>query len=135
MMYNVFAILQRVAPSCRARVKHLWKLKTIVTCAEFYIYLMTKGGSVYIMTNKLNNLIHLCNCRFTNQGLATDAFKERFPDKYNLEYCGYYENFFSIGEAILREKQLKKWSRVKKENLINSANLNWIDLWLEVEKW
>ena len=47
----------------------------------------------------------------------------------------YYENFFSIEEAILREKQIKKWNSVKKENLINSMNTNWIDLWIEIEKW
>jgi putative endonuclease len=58
-----------------------------------------------------------------------------FTDKYNLEYCVYYENFFSIEEAILRKKQIKKWSRIKKENLINSLNPKWIDLWEEIKDW
>ena len=99
---------------------------------------MTKGGSVYIMTNKLKTTLYI--------GVTSDLqarirqhknhfFKGSFTDEYNLEYCIYYENFFSIQEAILREKQIKKWSRIKKENLINSINPNWIDLWIEIEKW
>ena len=99
---------------------------------------MTKGGSVYIMTNKLKTTLNI--------GVSSDLqarirqhknhfFKGSFTDEYNLEYCMYYENFFSIQEAILREKQIKKWSRIKKENLINSINPNWIDLWIEIEKW
>lgn len=99
---------------------------------------MTKGGSVYIMTNKLKTALYI--------GVTSDLqarirqhkdhfFKGSFTDEYNLEYCVYYENFFSIQEAIFREKQIKKWSRIKKENLINSINSNWIDLWIEIEKW
>ncbi|MGN6215103.1 GIY-YIG nuclease family protein [Parafilimonas sp.] len=99
---------------------------------------MTKGGSVYIMTNKLKTTLYI--------GVTSDLqtrirqhknhfFKGSFTDAYNLEYCVYYENFFSIEEAILREKQIKKWSRLKKEKLINSVNPNWIDLWVEIEKW
>jgi len=42
---------------------------------------------------------------------------------------------FTAQQAILTEKQIKKWSRIKKENLINSINPNWIDLWIEIEKW
>lgn len=33
-----------------------------------------------------------------------------------------------IREAITREKQIKKWSRLKKEDLIRSANPTWKDL-------
>lgn len=90
------------------------------------------------MTNKLKTTLYI--------GVTSDLqarirqhknhfFKGSFTDEYNLEYCVYYENFFSIEEAILREKQIKKWSRLKKEKLINSINSNWVDLWIEIEKW
>ncbi len=90
------------------------------------------------MTNKLKTTLYV--------GITSDLqaricqhknhfFKGSFTDEYNLEYCIYYENFFSIQEAILREKQRKKWSRIKKENLINLINPNWIDLWIKIEKW
>jgi putative endonuclease len=57
-----------------------------------------------------------------------------FTAKYNLEYCVYYEGFTSIEEAIAREKQLKRWSRAKKEMLINALNPQWNDLWEDIEK-
>jgi len=37
----------------------------------------------------------------------------------------YYEHFIHIEEAIAREKQLKKWSRAKKDALIVSVNSDW----------
>jgi putative endonuclease len=99
---------------------------------------MTKGGSVYIMTNKFKTTLYIgvtSDLQIRIRQHKEHTFKDSFSDKYNLEHCVYYENFFSIEEAILREKQLKKWSRIKKENLINSLNPSWIDLWVEIEKW
>jgi putative endonuclease len=48
-----------------------------------------------------------------------------FTDRYNLEYCIYYEEYSYFALAIQREKQLKKWNRQKKENLINIKNPQW----------
>lgn len=54
--------------------------------------------------------------------------KNSFTAKYNLEYCIYYEEFHYIDLAIQREKELKKWNRKKKEDLINSINPEWKEL-------
>jgi len=51
--------------------------------------------------------------------------KNSFTDKYNLEYCIYYEEFPYFDLAIQREKELKKWNRQKKEDLINKKNPEW----------
>ena len=51
--------------------------------------------------------------------------KDSFSDRYNLEYCIYYEEFSQFGSAIKREKELKKWNRQKKEELINNKNPEW----------
>ena len=40
----------------------------------------------------------------------------------------YFEEFGDIKYAIAREKQLKGWVLVKKENLINSVNPSWSEL-------
>jgi putative endonuclease len=40
----------------------------------------------------------------------------------------YYEQFFDVGEAIAREKQIKAGSRQKKLDLINGFNSEWRDL-------
>ncbi|SFP83839.1 putative endonuclease [Parafilimonas terrae] len=89
-----------------------------------------------IMTNKLKTTLYIdvtSNLQARIRQHKNHFFKGSFTDEYNLEYCVYYENFFSIEEAILREKQIKMWSRLKKEKLINSINPNWVDLWLKLK--
>jgi putative endonuclease len=54
--------------------------------------------------------------------------KNSFTDKYNLEYCIYYEEFPYFDLALQREKELKKWNRQKKEDLINKKNPQWKEL-------
>lgn len=48
--------------------------------------------------------------------------KNSFTDRYNVEYCIYYEEFALIVQAIERETQLKKWNRKKKDDLIAKIN-------------
>src|SRR5277367_2215743 len=99
---------------------------------------MKRGGSVYIMTNKLKTTLYI--------GVTSDLhhrilqhkehfFQNSFSDKYKLEYCVYYENFSRIEEAIAREKQIKKYSYRKKMLLINSMNSKWTDLWENIKEW
>jgi len=54
-----------------------------------------------------------------------------FTDKYNLEELVYLEQTDYVNTAIEREKQLKSWSRQKKEALINEQNPTWSDLTIE----
>ncbi|MBK9327804.1 MAG: GIY-YIG nuclease family protein [Sphingobacteriales bacterium] len=92
---------------------------------------MQRGGCVYILTNKNKTTLYV--------GVTADLFgriqehkcglnKYSFSYKYNLHYLIYYEFFSRIEEAIAREKEIKKWRREKKENLINSMNPQWNDL-------
>ncbi len=48
-----------------------------------------------------------------------------FTQKYNCHYLVYYEHFQNINDANDREKELKKWRREKKENLIRGFNPEW----------
>jgi len=48
-----------------------------------------------------------------------------FTKIYNCQYLIYYEYFQNIEHAIEREKEIKKWRREKKENIINSKNPDW----------
>jgi putative endonuclease len=99
---------------------------------------MTKGGAIYIMTNKLRTTLYVgVTSNLYNRIVQhkSHTFENSFTDTYNLEYCIYYELFFSIEEAILREKQIKKYRREKKERLINAMNPGWCDLWSEISKW
>lgn len=51
-----------------------------------------------------------------------------FTFKYNVTKLVYFEVFQYIDQAIKREKQLKKWNRQWKINLIEKENKEWKDL-------
>lgn len=82
---------------------------------------------VYIITNKNRTVLYV---GVTNN-LQRRTFEHEnklipgFTQKYNCNYLVYYEHFQNIEEAIAREKEIKKWRREKKENLINNLNPNW----------
>ncbi|NEQ73505.1 MAG: GIY-YIG nuclease family protein [Okeania sp. SIO2C9] len=86
------------------------------------------------MTNKRNTVLYT--------GVTNDLIKrvyehksklvEGFTKKYNINKLVYFEMYENPSEAIAREKQIKAGSRQKKVNLINSMNLEWKDLYLEI---
>ncbi|RZM25422.1 MAG: GIY-YIG nuclease family protein [Pedobacter sp.] len=99
---------------------------------------MERGGCVYIMTNYNKTVLYI--------GVTSDLFSRilehksgKYPNsfsaQYQLKYCVYYEALFTIEEAIGREKQIKKWRREKKDNLINTINPEWNDLWEIIKEW
>ena len=51
-----------------------------------------------------------------------------FTEHYKIDRLVYFERYHYINNAISREKQLKRWRREKKINLIQSLNPTWIDL-------
>ena len=55
-----------------------------------------------------------------------------FTKKFNVKMLVYYEHINDPTVAIQREKQLKKWKRKWKINLIEKANSDWNDLYEEI---
>lgn len=51
-----------------------------------------------------------------------------FTSRYSVHMLVRYETFGDMEGAILREKQLKRWHRQWKINLIESDNPHWVDL-------
>jgi len=51
-----------------------------------------------------------------------------FTSKYNVNQLVYYEEYQYVEDAILREKQIKRWRREKKEFLIKQINPLWKNL-------
>ena len=87
---------------------------------NYYIYILTNKNRtvLYIgVTNNLKRRIH----EHQNPKVSSKSFSSR----YNTVYLVYYEQFFSIRKAIQREKQLKRWSRMKKNRLIATQNPEW----------
>ena len=50
------------------------------------------------------------------------------PDRGSPLTFKYYESFSNITRAIAREKQLKHFKRVWKDELVNALNPEWCDL-------
>ena len=99
---------------------------------------MERGGCIYIMTNYQRTTLYIGVTSDLRSRILEHQQKKHpksFTAKYKLGVCIYYETFSSIEEAIDREKQLKKWSRVKKEKLINAFNIEWRDLSPEIMQW
>jgi len=57
---------------------------------------------------------------------------EWFTQKYNVDRLVYYEIHHDIHEAIKKEKQIKKWIRQYKINLITDFNPSWRDLYEQI---
>ena len=92
---------------------------------------MHKESYVYLLANKHNNVLYT--------GVTNDLIRRiyehksklvaGFTQKYNVDRLVYYEVCFDILTAIEREKQIKGWSRKKKNDLINTLNPKWDDLY------
>ena len=54
-----------------------------------------------------------------------------FTSKYNVDKLVYFERYDFVELAIHREKQIKGYSRMKKNTLINSFNPDWNELYYE----
>lgn len=55
-------------------------------------------------------------------------YPNSFTAKYNIQILVYFEVFDSIVTAISREKEIKGWSRKKKEALVEKGNPSWRQL-------
>jgi putative endonuclease len=99
---------------------------------------MQRGGCVYILTNKFRTTLYI-GVTSNLPGRVWEHIHKTYPKsftaKYNLCECVYFESFFSIQEAIYREKKLKGWKREKKDKLISSINPEWRNLWEDIKEW
>jgi len=87
--------------------------------------------SVYIMASRRNGTLYV---GITNH-LGARAFQHRsgvgsqFTAKYGVKTLVWYEHYGDVRDAIAREKQLKKWERRWKLELIERFNPDWHDLY------
>jgi predicted GIY-YIG superfamily endonuclease len=93
---------------------------------NYFVYILTNGDRhtvLYIgVTNNLEQ-------RASDHSLGRGSV---FVKRYNATKLIYYEAYPDPQSAIVREKQLKNWSRAKKEALISKANPQWRDLFDEM---
>ena len=93
---------------------------------EYYVYIMSSTSNYTIYTGVTNNLVRrVCEHR-------TGADPDGFTTKYAVKKLVYYESTHDVLSAIEREKQIKSWSRKKKNTLIAGINPAWRDLYPEL---
>jgi putative endonuclease len=84
---------------------------------------------VYILTNKHKNVLYVGATNNLPRRLFEHAIekakKTSFTFRYNCDYLIYYEHQVGREAAFAREKEIKKWRREKKNNLIKSFNPKW----------
>ena len=94
---------------------------------NFWVYILfdERAKATYIgVTNNLERRMYE-----HKMGLDDGYTKEN-----NIHKLGYFERYQYINNAIVREKQLKKWNRAWKYRLIETMNPDWIDLADELDK-
>ena len=88
---------------------------------NYYVYLLTNWNNkvIYVgMTNDLQRRIY----EHKNKSVRG------FTSRYNVNKLVYFEHTTDVLQAIAREKEIKKWRRVKKNRLVESMNPEWKDL-------
>ena len=63
-----------------------------------------------------------------------EGFVEGFTKEYGVKQLVWYEQHDSAEAAITREKQLKKWNRAWKVELIQTMNPYWNDLYEDIAR-
>ncbi len=83
------------------------------------------------MTNKYNTILYtgVTNNLIKRVFEHKEKTIEGFTKKYNCNKLVWFEEALNIKSAIAKEKQIKKWKKDYKINLINSMNPDWKDLY------
>ena len=88
---------------------------------------------VYILSNWNDSVVYIG----VTSNLPKRLYEHRngladgFTKKYNVHKLVYFEQTSDVYSALSREKQLKNWSRSKKNTLIEQQNPTWRDLSLD----
>jgi putative endonuclease len=90
----------------------------------YYIYLLTNWNNKVMYVGVTSDL----ECRVYEH---KNKLVEGFTEKYNVNKLVYFETTNDVMAAIEREKQIKKWRREKKNQLVVEMNPEWKDLSLE----
>ena len=93
-----------------------------------------KSPAIYILSSKPNGTLYVG----VTSGLVKRVWEHKnnlvkgFTQKHKVHDLVYFEMFDDMTNAIEREKQLKKWNREWKVNLIEKENPGWLDLYSNI---
>ena len=87
----------------------------------YYVYILANWNNKVIYTGVTNDLERRL---YEHKNKLIDGFTK----KYNVDKLVYFDFCENVESAILREKQMKGWTRQKKNMLIEQMNPDWRDL-------
>ena len=90
---------------------------------NYYVYILANNTNVAIYTGVTRDLVR----RVYEHRNHLDP--QSFTAKYDIRKLVYFEQTTDVRVAIEREKQLKSWSRAKKNALVETMNPDWKDLY------
>ncbi|MCB2207981.1 MAG: GIY-YIG nuclease family protein [Bacteroidetes bacterium] len=96
---------------------------------NYFVYITTNLNKTTLYTGVTNDLRR----RIWEHKEGVKTNNKSFTAKYNCTHLIYYERFEFAQDAIDREKQIKGWNRLKKDELIKSFNPVWRFLEDELE--
>ena len=88
---------------------------------QYWVYLLTNQRRTVLYTGVTNSL----EIRIWQHKHKTIP---GFTKRYNCDQLVHFEEYDEIEQAIAREKQIKGWTRAKKNALVNESNPVWTDL-------
>ena len=87
----------------------------------YYVYILANWSNKVLYTGVTNNLERRL---YEHKNKLIKGFTE----KYNINKLVYFDSATDVRIAIEREKQIKGWTRHKKNDLVESINPKWNDL-------
>ena len=87
----------------------------------YYTYILTNWNNKVMYIGVTNNLERRL---YEHRNHLADGFTK----KYNVYKLVYFESTSDVRAALEREKQLKGWNRIKKNELVQTMNPDWYDL-------
>ena len=96
--------------------------------------MLTQSYFVYLLAGRRNGTLYVgvTNDLIKRVGQHKQGLVDGFTKKYGVKMLVWYELTESIESAVLREKQIKKWNRDWKIELIRASNPQWRDLYEEI---
>ncbi|GAC1436177.1 MAG: GIY-YIG nuclease family protein [Thermoanaerobaculia bacterium] len=88
---------------------------------QYYVYMLTNRWRNVLYTGVTNSLEKRI---WQHKNKAVPGFTK----SYNCDRLVYFEIYDEIKQAIAREKQIKGWTRMRKDELIKLKNPEWTDL-------
>lgn len=89
--------------------------------SDYHVYILTNWNHRVMYVGSTKDLVRRVKQHKSGNGAV-------FTRKYAVDRLVYFEKVSGMKNALRREKQLKRWKRSWKDELVESVNPDWNDL-------